>query len=118
MSRHRFDPLSFVFGVVFAVIAAAGFTGPWDLRPVDLAWAGPGLLILLGVALLVSGRQVGDEQAVGPAHEHAGAPAHERVAVPAASDAVADTPAGDEGTGAGTDDDGARLPDAGEDPAD
>jgi hypothetical protein len=55
MSRHRFDPLSFVFGLVFATVAVAGLTGPWTIRPIDLAWAGPALLILLGVVVLASG---------------------------------------------------------------
>jgi hypothetical protein len=55
MTRHRFDPLSFVFGLVFVLIAVAGLTGPWMLRPVDLAWAGPAVLILLGVVVLASG---------------------------------------------------------------
>lgn len=67
MTRHRFDPLSFVFGLVFVAIAVAGLTGPWPLRPVDLAWAGPGALILLGVVVLLSGARRGEERGpVGP----------------------------------------------------
>lgn len=62
MTRHRFDPLSFVFGLLFVAVAVAGLTGPWTLRPVDLAWAGPAVLILLGVVVLASGGTRRDER--------------------------------------------------------
>lgn len=62
MTRHRFDGLSFVFGLVFVVLAVAGFTGPWPVRPVDLAWAGPAVLIVLGVVVLLSGARRGEER--------------------------------------------------------
>ena len=56
MSPHRFDPVAFVFGVVFAAVAVLGLTGPWTLQEVDLTWVGPGLLVLLGLAVLLTAR--------------------------------------------------------------
>ena len=54
MRRHAFDPLSFTFGVLFLAVAAAGVTGPWSLRDLDLAWLGPAVLVLLGVVVLLT----------------------------------------------------------------
>jgi hypothetical protein len=53
MKRHRFDPLSFVFGLIFLLIAGVavwnqGFR--WDLN----VWVLPAGALLLGIALLVS----------------------------------------------------------------
>lgn len=56
MTRHRFDPLSFVFGVLFAALGVLGLTGPWPLAELDLAWVGPGLLVLAGVVVLLTAR--------------------------------------------------------------
>lgn len=54
MRRHAFDPVSFTFGVLFLAVAAAGLTGPWALRDLDLAWLGPVALVLLGVVVLLT----------------------------------------------------------------
>lgn len=54
MRRHAFDPVSFTFGVLFLAVAAAGLTGPWALRDLDLAWLGPAALVLLGVVVLLT----------------------------------------------------------------
>jgi hypothetical protein len=54
MRRHAFDPLSFTFGALFLAVAAAGLTGPWSLRDLDLTWLGPALLVLLGVVVLLT----------------------------------------------------------------
>jgi hypothetical protein len=53
MKRHRFDPLSFVFGVIFLVIAGAAAWNQsfrWDIN----AWVLPAAVLLLGIALLAS----------------------------------------------------------------
>ena len=54
MRRHAFDALSFTFGALFLAVAAAGLTGPWSVRDLDLAWLGPAVLVLLGVVVLLT----------------------------------------------------------------
>ena len=63
--RHRFDVWSFVFGALFAVLAALAI---W--LPVEPGWVitigravGPAIIVLIGIGLLVSvlqGRQPGE----------------------------------------------------------
>ena len=53
MKRHAFDPLSFIFGVFFLVMAAAAaFRADidWNVG----AWVLPAAILVLGVGLLVS----------------------------------------------------------------
>lgn len=53
MKRHRFDPLSFVFGVIFLLIAGAAAWNQsfrWDIN----AWLLPAAVLFLGIALLAS----------------------------------------------------------------
>jgi len=53
MKRHRFDPLSFVFGVIFLLVAGAAMWNQsfrWDLN----AWVLPAASLFLGIALLAS----------------------------------------------------------------
>lgn len=52
MTRHRFDPLSFVFGATFVVIAAIGLIDRALLSPTDLRWIAPGALVVVGALLL------------------------------------------------------------------
>ncbi len=53
MLSHRFDPVSFVFGVVFLVVA--GFAASRESIDPDVAqWVWPAALIVLGVGLLAS----------------------------------------------------------------
>lgn len=69
MKQHRFDPLSFIFGVVFIVIASVFAAGG---RTIDLdAWVIPASILVLGVGLLLvsirglsgsSSESVGDDQ--------------------------------------------------------
>ena len=54
MRRHAFDPLSFTFGALFLAVAAAGLTGPWSLRDLDLVWLGPVVLVFLGAVVLLT----------------------------------------------------------------
>jgi small basic protein len=54
MKRHSFDPLSFVFGVVFVLMAvSAAFRDQidWNLG----VWLFPAAVLVLGVGLLASG---------------------------------------------------------------
>ena len=53
MKRHTFDPLSFVFGVILLLIAAASTLDQsvrWDLN----AWVVPAAALVLGIGLLAS----------------------------------------------------------------
>lgn len=54
MRTHRFDPASFAFGVLFVAIAVVGLTDPSLLALEDLRWLGPAVLVVLGLALLLS----------------------------------------------------------------
>lgn len=81
MSRHRFDPLSFIFGLLFAGVAAAALIGVEVVALRDLAWIAPSLLVLAGAALLFSsaGRSRSDEvDADEPAPDRAREPASAR----------------------------------------
>ena len=54
MKRHGFDPLSFVFGVVFVLMAAAAAFREqidWNLG----VWLFPAAVLVLGIGLLASG---------------------------------------------------------------
>ncbi|MEX0757182.1 MAG: hypothetical protein WD532_02580 [Acidimicrobiia bacterium] len=57
MHTHRFDPISFIFGLAFLALALM-FTlprDPWDLlfAGVNLGWLWPVVITAAGVALLV-----------------------------------------------------------------
>lgn len=68
MERHRFDPVSFVFGVLFAAFGLLGLTDLFVLRAIDLRWIGPLLLVLVGLVLLLSsarGGSAGSEDRAG-----------------------------------------------------
>jgi hypothetical protein len=57
MKRHRFDPLSFIFGACFLAVAGlfslGGLTG---LRADALRWIGAAALLFAGVVLLFGSR--------------------------------------------------------------
>ena len=58
MKRHNFDPLSFVFGVILILIAAAAVWDQslrWDLN----AWVVPAAVLVLGIGLLASALRPG-----------------------------------------------------------
>jgi hypothetical protein len=88
MERHRFDPSSFVLGVLVVALAAAGLLGPGSLASVDLRWAVPAVLVALGLALVATtvGRASGEHAPV--------AAGGARGAVPDTTPADADDPAG------------------------
>lgn len=53
MQRHSFDPISFVFGVLF--LAIAGWAVSQESLAPDIGqWLWPGALILVGLGLLAS----------------------------------------------------------------
>ena len=60
MKRHRFDPLSFVFGAIFVLVAGAAFWDQsfrWDIN----AWVLPAAVLFLGIALLASTLRSGSQ---------------------------------------------------------
>jgi len=53
MKKHAFDPLSFVFGIIFLMIAVASlFTTDLDYRLSD--WVLPASVLVLGIGLLAA----------------------------------------------------------------
>lgn len=54
MKRHGFDPISFVFGLVFAALALLLATERFEVTEVGIEWIGAGVLLFLGVSLLIS----------------------------------------------------------------
>lgn len=81
MNTHRFDLIAFVFGALFAAIGVIGLTEAALLTLADLRWIGPAVLVLLGVALVVSAaRREPRAEVAGPtngAYEAAAADAFE-----------------------------------------
>jgi len=56
MKRHRFDPISFVFGSAFIAAAVVLSSGHIGLTIARLRWLGAAVLVALGVAVLVTSR--------------------------------------------------------------
>jgi threonine/homoserine/homoserine lactone efflux protein len=56
MRRHLFDPLSFIFGVAFVVLAGALGIQGIDVQADFLRWFGASLLLLLGVVMLLTSK--------------------------------------------------------------
>jgi hypothetical protein len=53
MYRHRFDPVSFIFGLLFVSLAFIAPAREW--LPTDFGrWIVPGAVLLLGIGLTVS----------------------------------------------------------------
>lgn len=55
MQRHDFDPIAFVFGALFTGFGILFMIGRFDLFN-HARWLWPGLLVLLGIAVLVGAR--------------------------------------------------------------
>lgn len=57
MQTHRFDPISFIFGLAFVALALMFTlpTDPWDLvfGGINLGWLWPVMITAAGIALLV-----------------------------------------------------------------
>ena len=67
MTRHRFDPFSLLFGIVFAVTALALLTShhPWSADQWRIIW--PIGVVALGLAVLASAVRRGTPPKGGPA---------------------------------------------------
>ena len=57
MKRHRFDPLSFVFGAAFIALSVTLTSTQVGLTAIRLRWLGAAFLLALGVALLITSSQ-------------------------------------------------------------
>jgi hypothetical protein len=63
VERHPFDALSFIFGLLFIVVAMLGLTDLVELTWFDLRWIAPAVLVALGLVLvLTAGRGRGERQ--------------------------------------------------------
>jgi hypothetical protein len=60
MQRHDFDPIAFVFGLLFTGSGILFMIGRFDLFN-HARWLWPGLLVLLGIAVLVGARGRGSQ---------------------------------------------------------
>jgi cytochrome c-type biogenesis protein CcmH/NrfF len=76
MQRHRFDPLSFAFGIVIAAIGFWLLAGNVDVTDLRLTWVWPVPLIVLGLLMLVSARRREDRPEESPAEADASDRAH------------------------------------------
>jgi threonine/homoserine/homoserine lactone efflux protein len=56
MKPHRFDPLSFVFGLLFLGVTMMAATGTFDFNGNTLTWLGAGVLLFIGVLMLAGSR--------------------------------------------------------------
>lgn len=54
MSRHRFDALSLVFGLLFAALGVAALYDAIDFELLSLDWLWPAALIGSGIAVLLT----------------------------------------------------------------
>jgi hypothetical protein len=57
VTRHRFDPFSFLVGAVAVAVAALVLIGDVSVRLVDLRVIGPVVVLAIGVALLLGGKR-------------------------------------------------------------
>jgi branched-subunit amino acid permease len=57
---HPFDPVAFVFGVIFVAVAAVGLTDLATISLTDLRWLGPAALVLVGIVLVISAARSDD----------------------------------------------------------
>ena len=53
MKSHRFDPISFTFGVVFIGLAVALSIDNIDIAGPSLRWIAAGTLLVLGLVMLL-----------------------------------------------------------------
>lgn len=54
MKKHPFDPLSFVFGILFLGFGLPLLLSDSDLSGLNATWVFPAFLVFAGVVLLVS----------------------------------------------------------------
>jgi hypothetical protein len=60
--RHRFDPLSFIFGLVFIGLAVALSIDNLDLALPGLRWIAAGALLVLGLVMLLGTSMRSDDR--------------------------------------------------------
>jgi branched-subunit amino acid permease len=61
---HPFDPVAFVFGLIFVAVAAVGLTDLATITLTDLRWIGPAALVLVGIVLVISAARSDDAPSV------------------------------------------------------
>jgi hypothetical protein len=74
MQTHRFDPLSFILGALVVALAVAGLAGPGALAGLDLRWALPAVLVVLGLVMVATTVRRASDEADARAAGHLGAP--------------------------------------------
>jgi hypothetical protein len=68
LRRHDFDPIAFIFGLLFTVSGLLFLVGRFDIFN-HARWLWPGLLVLLGIAVLIGARGRGGQGRAGTAVE-------------------------------------------------
>jgi hypothetical protein len=68
LRRHDFDPIAFIFGLLFTVSGLLFLVGRFDIFN-HARWLWPGLLVLLGIAVLIGVRGRGGQGGAGTAVE-------------------------------------------------
>jgi hypothetical protein len=68
LQRHDFDPIAFIFGLLFTVSGLLFLVGRFDIFN-HARWLWPGLLVLLGIAVLIGARGRGSQRGAGTAVE-------------------------------------------------
>jgi len=54
MERHDLDLLSLIFGIAFLGLASTGLFENVDFAPIQARWVWPAILIIAGVAVLLT----------------------------------------------------------------
>ena len=81
MERHRFDPISFVFGLLLGAVGLAFLLGRIDVGDLDITWIWPLPLIAVGLLMLLAARPRRDEEnEPGPAKREPAGPSEENAA--------------------------------------
>lgn len=70
MKRHKFDPISAVFGFVFAFLGFRFLSGDVTFAAVNLNWLWPLAAVALGLALLITTRRPDAIESKDDAAEH------------------------------------------------
>jgi len=66
MARHAFDALSFLFGLLFALVGLALLAGNPARGTIALDWAGPMVAACLGLVVLLAARRQASSEADPP----------------------------------------------------
>ena len=69
MRRHRFEPLSLIFGLVFATGGLLVLTSSVDPWRIDWSWFWPAILTLSGAMILLSLRSNDERRSELPADD-------------------------------------------------